>query len=168
VVGKDEADMVDRVVKEKPASSTGCGFEDLDCYKVALKVLREAYRATSLLPAEEKYNLADQIRRAAVSIVLNIAEGYGRFHYLDSLRFYYIARGSISEVLSAFVICDELKYTSNEIATQREHCHIALRALNGYIRYVREQQQGKHEYGDRAVKEEPSSYLAEDISFGDP
>ena len=138
------------------------GFEDMDCYKVALRVLKEAYRVAALLPSEEKFNLSDQLRRAAVSATLNIAEGYGRYHYLDSLRFYYIARGSISEVLSAFIVCDELKYTSNEITAQRELSHNALRALNGYIRYVREQQQGKHEYGESAVREEPAAYITDD------
>ena len=43
------------------------GFEDLDCYKLALQVFREAYRVVDLLPSEEKYNLADQLRRAATS-----------------------------------------------------------------------------------------------------
>lgn len=70
------------------------GFKDLDAYKLALKVLKAAYRVSRSLPVEEKYNLADQMRRAAVSVTLNIAEGYGRYHYLDSLRFYYIVRGS--------------------------------------------------------------------------
>ncbi|GAB4506890.1 MAG: hypothetical protein Fur0017_31460 [Anaerolineales bacterium] len=59
------------------------GFEDLDCYKLALQVFREACRVVDLLPPEEKYNLADQLRRAATSVLLNIAEGYGRCHYLD-------------------------------------------------------------------------------------
>jgi four helix bundle protein len=138
------------------------GFEDLDCYKLALLVLKEAYRVASVLPAEEKYNLADQMRRAATSIVLNIAEGYGRYHYLDSLRFYYIARGSLMEVLSAFIACDELRYVSGNLAGQRELCHNALRALNGYIRYVRGQQQGRQEYGDRAVREDPALYEIEE------
>jgi four helix bundle protein len=75
------------------------GFEDLDCYKLALKIVQEAYRVSQTLPADEKYNLISQIRRASVSITLNIAEGYGRYHYLDSLRFYYIARGSLEETL---------------------------------------------------------------------
>jgi four helix bundle protein len=138
------------------------GFEDMDCYKVAVRVMQEAYRVASMLPGEEKYNLCDQLRRAGVSITLNIAEGYGRYHYLDSLRFYYIARGSISEVLSAFITCDALKYTVNELSKQRELCHDALRALNGYIRYVREHQQGKQEYGERAIKEVPAAYVLEE------
>jgi four helix bundle protein len=117
----------------------------------------------SLLPTEEKYNLADQLRRAATSILLNIAEGYGRYHYLDCLRFYYIARGSITEVLSALIVCGELRYTENEISRQRELCHSALRSLNGYIRYVRGLQQGKQEYGERAVKEYVPTYDIHDL-----
>ncbi len=139
------------------------GFEDLECYQLALQVLREAYRVAGLLPPEERYNLADQLRRSAVSVVLNIAEGYGRYHYLDSLRFYYVARGSLEETLSGFIACQELGYTSDELPRQRELCHRALRSLNGYIRYVRRQQQGRQEYGDRFTAHEgapPYSTLA--------
>jgi four helix bundle protein len=139
------------------------GFEDLECYQLAMNVFREGYRVASLLPVEEKYNLADQLRRAATSAILNIAEGYGRYHYLDSLRFYYIARGSIMEVLSALIACDDRKYTVGAIAHQREICHAALRSLNGYIRYVRSQQQGKQEYGERAIKEETATYSISDL-----
>jgi four helix bundle protein len=141
------------------------GFEDLECYQLGKQVFREAYRVASLLPVEEKYNLTDQMRRAAVSIVLNIAEGYGRYHYLDCLRFYYIARGSIDEVLSAFIACDELHYTQDEISAQRELCHSALRSLNGYIRYVRGLQQGKQEYGERTLKEETPSYQITNLPY---
>src|ERR1700690_1802570 len=133
------------------------GFEDLDCYKLAMRVFREGYRVASLLPPEEKFNLADQLRRAATSIILNIAESYGRFHYLDSLRFYYISPGSMMETLSGLIACDDLNYTKGEIDQQRELLHSALRSLNGYIRYVRGQQQGKLEYGERIVQEEPST-----------
>jgi four helix bundle protein len=140
------------------------GFEDLECYQLAMQVFREGYRVASLLPAEEKYNLADQLRRSATSAILNLAEGYGRYHYLDSLRFYYIARGSLMEILSALIACDDRKYTNGEISNQRELCHSALRSLNGYIRYVRGQQQGKKEYGERAVREEQPTYDISDLS----
>ena len=129
------------------------GFEDLECYKLALSVVREAYQVAQRLPPEEKYNLADQLRRAAVSVTLNIAEGYGRYHYLDSLRFFYIARGSLNEVLSAFITCDTVRLLTGELPRQRELCHSTLRSLNGYIRYVRGQRQGHLEYGERAVHE---------------
>lgn len=136
------------------------GFEDLERYQLALQVLREAYRVAGLLPPEERYNLADQLRRSAVSVVLNIAEGYGRYHYLDSLRFYYIARGSLAETLSRFIACHELGYTSDELSRQRELCYSALRSLNGYIRYVRRQQQGRQEYGNYlSLRDEAPPYL---------
>ena len=137
------------------------GFEDLDAYKLALKVVQEAYRVSKSLPTDEKYNLISQIRRSSVSVTLNIAEGYGRYHYLDSLRFYYIARGSLEETLSAFIVCTELGYNAkNELETQRELCGNAIRTLNGYIRYVRSQKQGYKEYGERAIKEENTFYDA--------
>lgn len=134
------------------------GFENLDAYKLALLVVKEAYRVAKSLPAEEKYNLASQIRRAATSITLNIAEGYGRYHYLDSLRFYYIARGSLEEVLSAFILCNELGYTNGVLSQQRELYGNTIRALNGYIRYVHQQKQGYKEYGNSSIKEENAFY----------
>ena len=140
------------------------GFESLDAYKLALKVVQEAYSVSRNLPSEEKYSLANQIRRAAVSVPLNIAEGYGRYHYLDSLRFYYIARGSLEEVLSAFIICAQVGYTTNQLSAQRELCGNAVRALNGYIRYVRGQKQGQKEYGDHAISDEITSYETDFIS----
>jgi four helix bundle protein len=98
------------------------------------------------------------MRRAATSTLLNIAEGYGRYHYLGSLRFYYTARGSLSETLSAFVACDEAGYTVEELPHQRDLCQSALRSLNGFIRYVRNQQKGHLEYGDRIVRDEYVDY----------
>jgi four helix bundle protein len=130
------------------------GFEDLECYQLALQVMREAYRMIQKLPPEEKYNLGLQIRKASTSVTFNIAEGYGRYHYLDSLRFYYIARGSLDETLAGFIAYDALGYTQDELPGQRQLCHNALRSLNGYIRYVRGQQQGRQEYGDRVVMHE--------------
>jgi four helix bundle protein len=157
-------ELVDWQIGEgvKMAEKEMRGFEDLEAYKLAFQVFREAYQVVAILPPEEKYNLADQLRRASTSIILNIAEGYGRYHYLDSLRFYYIARGSIMETLSALIACDDRQYTKDEIDGQRELCHSALRSLNGYIRYVQAQQQGKQEYGERAIKEEPPIYNIED------
>jgi four helix bundle protein len=140
------------------AESEQRGFEDLECYKLALSVVREAYQVAQRLPPEEKCNLADQLRRAAVSVTLNIAEGYGRYHYLDSLRFYYFARGSLSEVLSGFITCDKVGLLTGELPRQRELCHSALRSLNGYIRYIRGQRQGYQEYGERMAHEDSPIY----------
>jgi four helix bundle protein len=138
------------------------GFEDLDCYQLALQVLKEAYRVANHLPAVERYNLADQLRRAATSVTLNIAEGYGRYHYLDRLRFFYIARGSLSETLSGLIDCQAVGYTGEaQLANQRNLCHRALQSLNGYIRYTQRQRQGQKEFGDRVLREPEVRYVVQ-------
>ena len=123
-------------------------------------MLQEAYAVAAKLPAAERYNLADQLRRAATSAVLNVAEGYGRYHYPDALRFYYIARGSLDEVLAAFLTCATVEYTLQADLDDRQRplVHSALRTLNGYIRYVRKQRQGRDLYGDRPVREDSPVY----------
>jgi four helix bundle protein len=135
------------------------GFETLDCYQLALQAYREAYAVAGKLPTIERYNLADQLRRAATSATLNIAEGYGRYHYLDKIRFYYIARGSLTEIQAAFINCQAAGYTVEEdLNRQRDLCHYALQALNGLIRYTHRQRQGQQEYGDRALREPEIEY----------
>ena len=67
------------------------------------------------LPASEKYNLADQLKRAATSIPANIAEGHGRFHFLDNVRFCYIARGSLTEVQSHMSLAEELGFLPDAV-----------------------------------------------------
>ena len=64
------------------------GFEDPECYQLALQVMLEAYDVIRRLPSEERYNLDPQMRKSSVSGVQNIAEGYGRYHFLDSMRFF--------------------------------------------------------------------------------
>jgi four helix bundle protein len=147
------------------------GFEDLKCYQLALKLLEASYRLAAELPDCEKYNLASQIRRAALSTLLNIAEGYGRYHYLDKLRFFYIARGSLSETRSAFIAAQVAGYID---AAQCEWvCQVeteAQKSLNGYIAFLRRQQQGKKEFGaTAALNEQPIEYTLDlDFPIPDP
>ena len=63
------------------------GFESLEFYQDSLKLLKATYRLANELPNYERYNLSDQMRRASCSMLLNIAESYGRYHYLERLRF---------------------------------------------------------------------------------
>jgi four helix bundle protein len=136
------------------------GFEDLECYQLALQVLREAYKLGSRLPATERYNLSAQMRRSASSVTLNIAEGYGRYHYLESLRFFYIALGSLMETLSAFISCEAVGCLDEmELDRLRRLAHSGLRSLNGYIRYVKKQQRGQREYGTQLVREVQPIYI---------
>lgn len=67
-------------------------FTDLECWKLARQVRIEVYKIVKLLPPEEKYDLASQMRKAAVSTISNIAEGHGRYHFQENIRFCRISR----------------------------------------------------------------------------
>ena len=135
------------------------GFESLASYQHSIKLLQAAYKLAKGLPAFERYNLADQIRRSALSVLLNIAEGYGRYHYLDKIRFFYIARGSLTETLSAFIIAQQLGYVDDEqLEWARKIEAEAEKSLNGYIAFIRKQQQGSKEFGDKYMSEERLEY----------
>jgi hypothetical protein len=101
-----------------------------------LKLVKAAYRLASDMPEYERYNLADQLRRAACSVVLNIAEGYGRYHYLERLQFMYLD------------YCTEQQI--QWVAALREQIE---KQLNGYCRFIRSQQQGSTEYGTKYIAE---------------
>jgi four helix bundle protein len=129
------------------------GFEDLDCFQLALQVLKEAYRVASRLPARDRYNLADQLRQAATRATWNIAEGYGRYYYPDKLRFFTIARRSLSETLGGLIDCQAAGYIDEaELANQRSMCHRAVQSLNDYVCYIERRRQGQKEFGDRILR----------------
>ena len=129
-------------------------FESLDFYQDSLKLLKASYKLAKDLPNYERYNLSDQLRRASCSILLNIGEGYGRYHYLDRLRFLYIARGSLSETLSAFIIARNLGYCNDVQLNWSRELKIKIeKNLNGYCRFIRRQKQGGKEYGHQYLKE---------------
>jgi four helix bundle protein len=113
-------------------------FESLDFYQNSLKLIKAAYRLANSLPSYECYNLSDQLRRAACSVALNIAEGYGRHHYKERLRFLYIARGSLAETLSAFIIANNLEYCNEKQLSWVSDLKAQIeKDLNGYCRTLR-------------------------------
>src|SRR5580700_11902416 len=87
-------------------------FEDLDTYQVARGFRKAMYAVTRRLPDFEKFELASQIRRAAVSLTNNIAEGHGRFHYLDQIKFVLQSRGSLQELIDDLNVCEDEQYLS--------------------------------------------------------
>lgn len=86
----------------------------LDVFKISKICVLHCYKMTRYFPADEKYALMQQIRRAAVSIHLNIAEGSSRKSEQERKRFYEIARGSIIEIDAAFDIAVELQYVDQK------------------------------------------------------
>ena len=86
----------------------------LDIFKVSKSFVLNCYRETKTFPSEEKFGIVQQIRRAALSVHLNIAEGCSRRSAIERKRFYEIARGSVIEVDAALDIAVELNYTTKE------------------------------------------------------
>src|SRR5213596_4348280 len=113
------------VKKEKqdaiPARKEFRTFEDLEVYQVARDFRKKMYGVARGLPNFEKYDLGSQIRRAAVSLTNNIAEGHGRYHFADQVRFLLGARGSLQELIDDLNVCNDEKYLENdEVAGLKE------------------------------------------------
>lgn len=90
------------------------GYQDLSVWKKSMSVSVSVYELTKQLPKEETYGLISQMRRAAVSIASNIAEGHGRRSKGDFDRFLSIANGSKAELETQLLLCELLKYLKNE------------------------------------------------------
>lgn len=88
--------------------------KELQVWKKSMQLVEEVYRLVKLLPKEENYALSDQMRRAAVSIPSNIAEGNARDSDKEFLRFLAIAQGSNAEIETQLIICRRLGYVSDE------------------------------------------------------
>jgi four helix bundle protein len=114
-------------------------FEDLECWKHCRTLrLFVAQEIVPALPKEERYRLGDQILRAARSTTANIAEGYGRFHYLDNAKFCSNARGSCWEVLDHLITGHDEQIISTELLDRgRDLIGHAVRLLNGYMNYLK-------------------------------
>jgi four helix bundle protein len=120
---------------EAPSFQT---FEDLDVYRAAREFRKAIYSVARDLPDFEKYGLASQMRRAAVSLTNNIAEGHGRFHYPDQIRFMLQSRGSLEELVDDLNVClDERYLIAEKIEKLKETARSVLALLNGYLRYLR-------------------------------
>ena len=88
-------------------------FQQLDAWQEAHQLVLMVYTMTQAFPTEEKYGLTSQIRRAAVSVPANIAEGFKRRGLKDKLRFYNIAEASLEELKYYFILAHDLAYIAN-------------------------------------------------------
>lgn len=89
-------------------------FEDLKIWQKAMDVVENSYRVTSTFPKEEKFGLISQIRRSAVSIPSNIAEGAGRNTNGEFMQFLGIANGSSFELLTQLYLSERLNLITQE------------------------------------------------------
>jgi four helix bundle protein len=116
------------------------GFENLHVWQRSVELVSEIHRLTSRLPTEERYCLCSQMRRAAISVPANIAEGYGRDYVRDFLRHLSIAKGSLMELRTYLILVRRLGYCSEAdsqraIALNRE----VSRMLPSLVRTVKQQ-----------------------------
>jgi len=88
-------------------------FEDLDVWQIGKVLTLKIYELTLHFPKEEVYGMTSQVRRAALSVPANIAEGFGRYHFMDKAKFYLNARGSLYELKSHLLIAQELRFIKN-------------------------------------------------------
>lgn len=139
-------------------------FEDLEVYKLAREFRKAMYGVTRRLPAFEKFELASQIRRAAVSLTNNLAEGHGRYHFLEQIRFTLIARGSLEELMDDLNVCEDENYLAvAEIAALKQQAWQVHRVMAGYLRYLRERKQGE----SLALHESSPAYGPTDADLDD-
>lgn len=118
-------------------------YSDLEVWKQAKDLVRQIYERSKAFPKEEQFGLTNQLRRAAVSIPFNIAEGCGRNHVKDSIQLFYIARGSLYEVETQVLIAYDLKYVSaGDLDNAMVRIKSCKRLLSDFINYFQEQSTG--------------------------
>src|SRR3989454_973373 len=100
--------------KQARTQSPSRGYRDLLGWQRAMDLVVEAYRVSAVFPAEERYSLIEQVRRAAVSVPSNIAEGHGRDHLGDYLRQLSVANGSLMELETQVLIAGRMGYLRKE------------------------------------------------------
>jgi four helix bundle protein len=121
-------------------------FEDLEVYKAAREYRKKIYQLIKELPVEEKYNLAGQMRRAALSLTNNIAEGHGRYHFQENIQFCRVSRGSLMELIDDLNVCiDEKYFPFAYLEGLKEEGYKINKMLNGYIAYLKKRRNEKSE-----------------------
>lgn len=139
------------------------GLNRLEVYQVAQELANYVYsEILDKLPSEEKFGLVSQLRRAAASIPANIAEGYGRYYYQETIRFCYLARGSLMELSSHVDLAHAQNFLSNETkAMTDERMTTLLRLINGYIKYLKQSKRGWNEPGAQQMRETDALYSSD-------
>ena len=111
-------------------------YKDLDVWRSNYELTTHIYTKTDSFPKTEMFGLTQQIRRASISVISNIAEGCGRNHNRDKIQFFMIARGSLFEVECQMEISERLGFISKKerdfLSSKIQNCK---KLLNGFISY---------------------------------
>ncbi|MCB0190339.1 MAG: four helix bundle protein [Anaerolineae bacterium] len=119
-------------------------YKELKVWQRTVDLVAEIYRMTRTFPDEERYTLTSQMRRAAISIPSNIAEGWGRGTTKEYVHFLRIARGSLMELETQLIISEKLKYLSADtINLLIKEIQEIGRMLNGLMRSLRHRETGR-------------------------
>jgi four helix bundle protein len=113
-------------------------YRNIQAWQKAHELTLQIYKATESFPQKELYGLISQLRRAAVSIPANIAEGYGRTTDLEIARFMDISLGSANEVEYLLLLSADLKYCSKQAADELSHKLVEIRKmLSSFTKTIR-------------------------------
>jgi len=114
-------------------------FEDLDVWQLGKELVLKVYDITMSFPKEEIYGITSQVKRASLSIPANIAEGFGRYHFMDKAKFYLNARGSLYELKSHLLISKALGFVKdNRIEIILQNIQALSIKLNNLINKTRD------------------------------
>ena len=146
------------------------GLETLQVWQRALEFAKLVCKdILPKLPSQEKWALVEQLRRSVQSVPANIAEGYGRYYFQESVRFCYIARGSLEETFSHLTLACKLGYLPDEthksLAAEIQELR---RMLNGYIAFLKESKRGANEPGAATYIRETSVPYSADLDSPEP
>lgn len=113
-------------------------YKDLDVWKKSIDYVTEIYKITNSFPESEKFGLVNQMKRAAVSIPSNIAEGGSRQHTKEFIQYLYIAIGSLNELYTQLVIAFNLKYIDEIIHSSLIEVSDEIgKMISGLIKYLK-------------------------------
>lgn len=110
-------------------------FTGLNAWKEGHKLVLVIYKATNDFPKEERFCLVDQLRRAAVSITSNVAEGFSRYNHKEKTQFYRIALGSLTELQNQLLVARDVRYLSeNSFRLLADQTVVVSKLINGLIK----------------------------------
>ncbi len=144
-------------------NGTEKSYTELVVWQKSRALVSTVYELTKCFPKEELFGLSNQMRRAAVSIPSNIAEGCGRQHTRDTLQFLFIARGSLFEVETQCYLASDQRYISaNQLTLVLTAIQECKKLLQGFIRYYRSLTPSSQAHEDAAPYQTDNGQLTTD------